>query len=47
MNKLATEKRVQIMSMLVEGMSMPAVARVDGASFNTVAKLLTEAGRLS
>ena len=43
MNKLPTAKRVQIMSMLVEGMSMRAVARVAGVSFNTVAKLLMEA----
>ena len=43
MNKLGTDKRVQILSMLVEGMSMRAVARVAGVSFNTVAKMLLEA----
>ena len=43
MNKLETAKRTQIMSMLVEGMSMRAVARVAGVSFNTVAKMLMEA----
>ena len=43
MNKLETAKRVQIMSMLCEGMSMRAVARIAGVSFNTVAKLLMEA----
>ena len=43
MNKLSTEKRVQIIKMLVEGMSMRAVSRVAGVSFNTVAKLLMEA----
>ena len=43
MNKLETAKRVQIMSMLVKGMSMRAVARIASVSFNTVAKLLIEA----
>ena len=43
MNKLPAEKRVNILSMLTEGMSMRAVARVSGGSFNTVAKLLMEA----
>ena len=43
MNKLSTEKRVQIIGMLVEGMSMRAIARVAGVSFNTVAKLLMDA----
>ena len=43
MNKLPTDKRVNILSMLTEGMSMRAVARVAGVSFNTVAKMLTEA----
>ena len=43
MNKLPTDKRVNILSMLTEGMSMRAVARVTGVSFNTVAKLLMEA----
>ena len=43
MNKLNTAKRVNILSMLTEGMSMRAVARVAGVSFNTVAKMLTEA----
>ena len=43
MNKLSTEKRVQIIGMLIEGMSMRAIARVAGVSFNTVAKLLIDA----
>ena len=43
MNKLPTNRRVNILSMLTEGMSMRAVARVAGVSFNTVAKLLMEA----
>jgi len=44
MNKLSTAKRVQILSMLVEGMSMRSVSRVVGVSINTVSKLLVEAG---
>jgi len=44
MNKLSTAKRVQIPSMLVEGMSMRSVSRVVGVSINTVSKLLVEAG---
>ena len=43
MNKLSTEKRVQIIGMLIKGMSMRAIARVAGVSFNTVAKLLLDA----
>jgi len=45
MNKLPSAKRAQILSMLVEGSSMHSTARVVGVSFNTVAKLLEEAGR--
>ena len=44
MNKLPTDKRVQILNMLVEGMSMRSVSRVAGVSINTVSKLLVEAG---
>jgi IS1 family transposase len=44
MNKLDTAKRVQILSMLVEGSSMNSIARVADVSPNTVAKLLMEAG---
>ena len=44
MNKIPTAKRVQILSMLVEGMSMRSVSRVAGVSINTVSKLLVEAG---
>ena len=44
MNKLSTAKRVQILNMLVEGMSMRSVSRVVGVSINTVSKLLVEAG---
>jgi IS1 family transposase len=44
MNKLPTAKRVQILNMLVEGSSMRSISRVCDVSFNTIAKLLEEAG---
>ena len=44
MNRLSTERRAQIISMLVEGMSMRSITRITGVSINTVAKLLTDAG---
>ena len=44
MNKLPLDKRVQILSMLVEGSSMRSISRVADVSFNTVAKLLVDAG---
>ena len=44
MNRLSTEKRAQILSMLVEGMSMRAITRITGVSINTVTKLLNDAG---
>ena len=44
MNKLSTTKRAQILSMLVEGMSMRSVTRVTGVSINTVTKLMNDAG---
>ena len=44
MNKLSTDKRVQILNMLVEGMSMRATSRVADVSINTVTKLMIEAG---
>ena len=44
MNKLPPPKRVMILSMLVEGMSMRAISRAVGVSINTVSKLLVEAG---
>ncbi len=46
MNKLTSDKRSQILHMLCEGMSMRAITRVAGASKNTVAKLLEDAGRV-
>jgi IS1 family transposase len=43
-NVLDTAKRVQILNMLVEGMSMRSISRVVGVSINTVSKLLVSAG---
>ena len=47
MNRLPIEKRVQIVTMLVEGMSMRSVSRVADVSINTVTKLLAEVGAAS
>src|SRR5580700_1411160 len=44
MNQLSTEKRVQIVSALVEGCSIRSIVRMNGASKNTIAKLLVELG---
>ena len=43
-NALPLAKRVQILSMLVEGSSMRSISRVADVSINTVAKLLEQAG---
>jgi IS1 family transposase len=44
MNKLDTQARVQILSMLCEGSSMRSISRVCEVSINTVTKLLIDAG---
>ncbi|MGA9111142.1 MAG: IS1 family transposase [Smithella sp.] len=44
MNKLSTEKRVQILSCLVEGNSLRATARMCDVAFNTVLKFVPEIG---
>ncbi|HEX2554540.1 MAG TPA: IS1 family transposase [Microvirga sp.] len=44
MNKLPLAKRVQILSMLVEGSSLRSISRVCDVSINTVTKLLVDAG---
>jgi IS1 family transposase len=44
MNKLPLAKRVQILQLLCEGSSMRSISRVCDVSFNTVAKLLEDAG---
>lgn len=45
MNKLTLAKRVQILSMLVEGSSMRSISRVVDVSINTVTKLLVDGGK--
>lgn len=45
MNKLPRQKRVEIISQLVEGMSLRAVTRTTNVSINTVTKLLVDAGK--
>jgi len=44
MNKLPLEKRVQILTMMVEGSSLRSISRVCDVSINTVTKLLIDAG---
>ena len=44
MNKLPIHKRAQILSMLVEGMSMRSTSRISDVSFMTIIKLLVDAG---
>lgn len=44
MSKSPISKRVEILKMLNEGVSMRATARMAGVSLNTVAKLLVDAG---
>jgi IS1 family transposase len=45
MNILPISKRVQIINLLVEGMSLRATSRVADVSINTVVKLLIDAGK--
>src|SRR5271169_3922766 len=44
MNRLPLAKRAQILSMLCEGSSMRSISRVVDVSFNTIDKLLQDAG---
>jgi hypothetical protein len=44
-DRLPIEKRVQSVTMLVEGMSMGAVSRVADVSINTVTKMLADVGQ--
>jgi IS1 family transposase len=43
-NKLSTNKRIQILQMLCEGSSTRSISRVVDVSINTVTKLLVDAG---
>jgi IS1 family transposase len=45
MNKLPTEKRAQIIRMLVEGNSLRSTSRMADVSINTVVKLLIDTGK--
>jgi len=47
MNKLTRQERAKILQLLCEGMAIRAISRVTGASKNTIAKLLVDAGRAS
>ncbi len=44
-NKLPSAKRVQILGMMVEGMSIRSITRLTGVSKNTDVKLLEDAGQ--
>lgn len=46
MNKLPAQKRAKILHLLVEGVSMRAVSRLEKVSINTVTKLLVKAGEV-
>ena len=45
MNRLSNEDRARILHLLCEGVSIRAITRLTGASKNTVAKLLIDAGK--
>ena len=45
MNKLPLKTRAKLLQLLCEGQSMRATARLEDVSFNTVAKLLADAGK--
>ena len=44
MNKLSAAKRAQIIRMLVDGVSLRAISRIEDVAINTVSKMLIEAG---
>jgi len=44
MNRLSTERRGQVVSLLCEGMSIRSIVRVTGVAKNTVTKLLVDLG---
>jgi transposase len=44
MNKLSRERRAQILGVMAEGVSIHSITRLTGASKNTVAKLVVDAG---
>ena len=46
MNKLTTEKRVEVIKCLVEGNSIRSTVRITGVAKNTVVKLLIDVGKV-
>ena len=44
MNKLSVARRAKVLNLLVEGMSMRAITRVEDVGINTVARLISAAG---
>ena len=44
MNKLSTARSAKILNLLVEGMSMRAITRVENVGINTIARLVAAAG---
>jgi hypothetical protein len=46
MNKLDLAKRAQVLTLLIEGMSLRATARAADVSYNTVCRLFADAGRV-
>jgi len=46
MNKLSIDKRVQVISCLVEGNSIRSTVRITGVAKNTIVKLLAEVGEV-
>ena len=44
MNKLSTKQRAKILNLLVEGVSMRSITRLEGVGINTVARLIDAAG---
>ncbi len=45
MNRLALEKRAQILTLLVEGNSLRATSRIADVTYNAVCKLFVDAGK--
>jgi hypothetical protein len=46
MNRLTIEKRVQVISALVQGNSLRSVVRMTGVAMNTILKLLADVGKV-
>lgn len=44
MNRLSKDRQARIINLLVEGMSMRAITRIEGVGINTVARLIDAAG---